>query len=40
MPNSQNLGMILILIFAEAPALYVLTVGIILSSWAGQSRAN
>ncbi|CAI9774387.1 unnamed protein product [Fraxinus pennsylvanica] len=32
-------GMILILIFAEALALYGLIVGIILSSRAGQSRA-
>ena len=33
-------GMILILIFAEALALYGLIVGIILSSRAGQSRAD
>ncbi|PAN26409.1 hypothetical protein PAHAL_5G010500 [Panicum hallii] len=33
-------GMILILIFAEALGLYGLIVGIILSSRAGQSRAN
>jgi len=33
-------GMILILIFAEALALYGLIVGIILSSRAGQSRAE
>ncbi|KAG7558995.1 F/V-ATP synthase subunit C superfamily [Arabidopsis thaliana x Arabidopsis arenosa] len=33
-------GMILILIFAEAFALYGLIVGIILSSRAGQSRAE
>lgn len=33
-------GMILILIFAEALALYGLSVGIILSSRAGQSRAD
>ncbi|KAJ0786022.1 V-type proton ATPase 16 kDa proteolipid subunit [Helianthus annuus] len=33
-------GMILILVFAEALALYGLIVGIILSSRAGQSRAN
>ena len=33
-------GMILILIFAEALGLYGLIVGILLSSRAGQSRAN
>ena len=33
-------GMILILIFAKALALYSLIVGIILSSRAGQSRAD
>jgi V-type H+-transporting ATPase proteolipid subunit len=33
-------GMILILIFAEALALYGLIVGIILSSRSGQSRAD
>ena len=33
-------GMILILIFAEALSLYGLIVGIILSSRAGQSRAE
>lgn len=33
-------GMILILIFAEALALYGLIVGIILSSRAGQSRVD
>uniref|UniRef100_A0A2N9FG77 V-type proton ATPase proteolipid subunit n=1 Tax=Fagus sylvatica TaxID=28930 RepID=A0A2N9FG77_FAGSY len=42
MHSSQNcfVGMILILIFAEALALYGLIVGIILSSRAGQSRAD